>query len=136
MEPKIDIFVFAPQMYFEELDINLAEERLTGFAHVIHGNQDICIHKPNAYVNSSYDPSQNAYAISEDIKDIMEIHPDEVFMADRAWDCDEIRMVRDFCRVAGIKVFSFDLDIIIPDGSRKMYEKQSEHCEATAMVSG
>lgn len=126
MEPKpiLDIFVFPPQMYFELSDIICAEERLSGFAHVIHGD-NICIHKPNAYVNSSYDPSENAYVISEFIKKIVEIHPDEVFIADRAWDCDEIRMVRDFCRVAGIKTVGFDLDIIVQDGLRKMYEKQN-----------
>ena len=125
MEPSVDIFVFAPQMYFELSDIIGAEEKLSGFAHVIHGD-NIFIHKPNTYINNSYSPSENAYIISEDIKKIVEIHPDEVFIADRAWDCDEIRMVRDFCRVAGIKVVAFDIDVIIQDGSRKMYEKQNE----------
>lgn len=127
MEPKIDIFVLAPQMFFEEWEIDLAEERLAGFAHVIHGNQDVGVFRPNDIVNYKDDPEKNGKVISDIINLIMKEKPDEIFTVDKAWDCDEIRIIRDFCKVAGIKVVEFDLDIVVPDGSRKMYEKQEEH---------
>ena len=126
MEPKVDIFVLAPQMFFEEWEIDLAEERLAGFAHVIHGNQDVGVIRPKDIVNYKADPEKKGKAISDTINLIMNEKPDEVFTVDKAWDCDEIRIIRDFCKVAGIKVVEFDLDIIIPDGCRKMYKKQEE----------
>ena len=127
MEPKVDIFVLAPQMYFEEWEIDLAEERLAGFAHVIHGNQDVGVFRPNNIVSCKADPEKNAEAISDTIKRIVDEKPDEIFTVSRAWDCDEIRLITDFCKIAGIKVVEFDLDIVVPDGQRKMYEKQEEH---------
>lgn len=127
MEPKVDIFVLAPQMFFEEWEIDLAEERLAGFAHVIHGNQDVGVFRPNNIVNYKADPEKNAEAISDTIKRIVDEKPDEIFTVSRAWDCDEIHLITDFCKIAGIKVVEFDLDIVVPDGQRKMYEKQEEH---------
>lgn len=126
MEPKVDIFVLAPQMYFEEWEIDLAEERLAGFAHVIHGNQDVGVFRPNNIVSCKADPEKNAEAISDTIKRIVDDKPDEIFTVSRAWDCDEIRLITDFCKIAGIKVVEFDLDIVVPDGQRKMYKRQDE----------
>lgn len=130
MEPRVDIFVLAPQMFFEEWEIDIAEERLTGFAHVIHGTQDVVIIKPLQVVNYKADPKKNGEAISNTIKRIIDEKPDEIFTVDRAWDCDEIRIIVDFCRIAGIKLVEFDLDIVVPDGQRKMYKKQEEHFDA------
>jgi hypothetical protein len=126
MEPKIDIFVLAPEMLFEEWEIDIAEERLAGFAHVIHGNQDVGVFRPTDIVNYKDDPEKKGKVISDTISLIMKEKPDEIFTVDKAWDCDEIRIIRDFCKVAGIKVVEFDLDVVIPDGSRKMYKKQEE----------
>ena len=138
MEPKVDIFVFAPQMYFTGHEIIDAEERLGGFARVIHGNQDVCIYKPNTYVNNSYDPSENAYIISEIIKKIVEIHPDEIFIVDRAWDCTEVRLINEFARLANIKVVEFDIECVIPDAQKKMYSRahsnESDACVADTGV--
>ncbi len=137
MEPKVDIFVLAPQMFFEEWEINLAEERLEGFAHVIHGNQDVDIIKSKSFLVTNYkaDPEKNGEAISDIINCIVDTKPDEIFTVSKAWDCDEIRLITDFCKIAGIKIVEFDLDIIIPDGERKMYERQDEHIEGPVMVS-
>lgn len=126
MEPRVDIFVLAPQMFFDEWEIDIAEERLAGFAHVIHGNQDVSVIRPKDMVNYKDDPEKKGKVISDIINLIMNEKPDEVFTVDKAWDCDEIRIIRDFCKVAGIRIITFDLDIIIPDGSHKMYKKQEE----------
>lgn len=125
MKPKV-IFILAPQMFFEDWEINIAEERLAGFAHVIHENEDIGVYRPRQTVNYKADPEKNAKAISDTIKRIVDEKPDEIFTVRDAWDCDDIRIIRDFCKVAGIKVIEFDLDIIIPDGHNKMYKKQAE----------
>ena len=126
MEPKVDIFVLPPQMYFEEWEINLAEERLEGFARVIHEDWNVNIIRVREVVSCKADPEKNGEAISDTIKRIVDEKPDEIFTVSKAWDCDEIRIIRDFCKVAGIKIIDFDLDLVIPDGARKMYEKQNE----------
>lgn len=129
MEPKVNIFILAPQMFFEDWEIELAEERLAGFAHVIHGNQDVGVYRPRWTTNYKADPEKNAKAISDTINLItmnVDGKPDEIFTVREAWDCDEIRIIRDFCKIAGIKVVEFDLDLVIPDGHRKMYKKQDE----------
>ena len=127
MEPKVSIFILPPQMYFEEWEINLAEERLEGFAQVIHGNQDVDPIFVKHVISYKSNPEKNAEAISDTIKRIVDNKPDEIFTVSRAWDCDEIRIITDFCKIVGIKVVEFDLDIVVPDGQRKMYEKQEEH---------
>lgn len=126
MIPKVDIFILAPQMFFEDWEIELAEERLAGFAHVIHENADVGVYRPRQMVNYKADPEKNGKAISDTINLIIDNKPDEIFTVGKAWDCDEIRIIRDFCKVAGIKVIEFDLDLVIPDGERKMYKKQEE----------
>lgn len=127
MEPKVSIFILPPQMYFEEWEINLAEERLEGFAQVIHGNQDVDPIFVKHVINYKSNPEKNGEAISDTIKRIVDNKPDEIFTVSRAWDCDEIHIITDFCKIAGIKIVEFDLDIVVPDGQRKMYEKQEEH---------
>lgn len=127
MEPKVNVFILPPQMFFEEWEINIAEERLEGFAQVIHGNQDVDPIYIKHVINYKSNPEKNAEAISDTIKRIVDEKPDEIFTVSRAWDCDEIHLITDFCKIAGIKVVEFDLDIVVPDGQRKMYEKQEEH---------
>lgn len=126
MEPKVNVFILPPQMFFEDWEINIAEERLEGFAQVIHGNQNVDTILVNQATNYKSNPENNAEAISDTIKRIINNKPDEIFTVSRAWECDEIRIIVDFCKIAGIKIVEFDLDIVVPDGQRKMYEKQDE----------
>ena len=126
MEPKISIFILAPQKFFEEWEINLAEERLEGFAHVIHSDKDVDPIFVKHVINYKSNPEKNAEAISDTIKRIIDNKPDEIFTVREAWDYDEIRIIRDFCKVAGIKVIEFDLDLVVPDGNRKTYKKLDE----------
>lgn len=120
MEPKVDIFVFAPQTYFTDNEIADAEERLEGFARVMHANQDVCVHKPEYYVSNSFEPMRNADIISDVFKKIVEVNPDEIVMAG-PWECTEVALIRNFAKLADIKLVIFDIDNVIPGCYERIY---------------
>lgn len=129
MEAKVDIFVFVPQMHFTENEIIDAEDRLEGFARVMHANQDVCVHKPAAYVDEHFEPIKNAAIIADVLEKIVEIEPDEIFIAG-AYDCEEVNFIRNFAKLAGIKLVIFDIENVNPGYFDKIYSEKDCIAEA------
>ena len=133
MEPRVLIFIMAPQTLFTKDEIMDAEDRLEGFARVIHANQDVDVIKPEKYIdfNSVLSPLENGVILADIIAKIAKEAPDEIYLCKNAWDCREVGIVDDFARLAGIKIIDFDLENVIPNGHKLMYQRQDKcGCEA------
>ena len=126
MEPVVSIFIMAPQTLFTKDEIMDAEDRLEGFARVIHANQDVDVSKPEKYIdfNSALTLWKNGVILADIITKISKEKPDEIYICRDAWDCGEVEIIKDFARFAGIKVIDFDLENIIPNGHKLMYQRQ------------
>ena len=131
MEPGILVFIMAPQALFTENEIMDAEDRLEGFARVIHANHDVKVSKPEKWINPGLTPWKNGVILANIISKISEERPDEIYLCNNAWDCTEIKIIADFARLAGIRVIDFDLENVIPNGHKLMYQRQ-DRCEANA----
>ena len=131
MEPRVLIFIMSPQTLFTKDEIVDAEDRLEGFARVIHANQDVEVSKPEKYIdfNSVLPPWDNGVILANIISKIAKETPDEIYLCKNAWDCREVGIVEEFARFAGIKVIDFDLENVIPNGHKLMYQRQ-DRCEA------
>ena len=126
MEPKIDIFVMVPQMYFTHEEIEDAQDRLVDFAQIMHRNQDIGFFYPDDELDSNKSDIENAAILADILKKITEKKPDEIFTCCDAWDNREIRFIQDFAMFAGIKVVSFKSGHVIPDYRKKIHERNPE----------
>lgn len=126
MIPRTLIFIMAPQMLFTLNEIMDAEDRLEGFARVIHTNEDVEVSKPEKYINPGLTALENGKILANIISKISEEEPDEIYLCNNAWDCREIRVVEEFARIAGIRVIDFDLENVIPNGHRLMYMRQNK----------